>query len=269
MSAYAEKVAEVFRESDPERFGRAGHTQAEIEVERQTPTDNGLLLPQEVTPEMVALAGAAHGCGVTIHLAETRGVEGALQTWLSYTTKNKFDRFVGINLTHTLHLAWTEPIPRQPGYENEQIEYPGRVDKTKVHGAALPHRLMPARAFRNLEFARWGRLETAATEAMQLGDLNDEELSTVLKLRRETFAPVIGNAKDHIKLAGQIGAEMARQLLRNGLTPDQVSAILNTSYDVSDLEAEHGNIPELQAVRVALAQSLAGNPTTAGVEIDA
>ena len=170
--SYHEQVANIFLSSPIEEFGDAHATAAELGALRElyiksgkdrdvtlyAISDSGYPLPEQVTPEEVALSGAAHACGVAIDLAVTRGIEGKDATYESYTVKNRFDRFVAMHLPKHLRTSWDEPIERQQAYINPKIVYPDGVNDSLIHGIAKPHRYFPAQTMRYLEFARLGKL---------------------------------------------------------------------------------------------------------------
>lgn len=277
MPTYAEQVSAAFFGSNPERFGDAHATTLELTALRElynaTGKDRGITInsiikngyPQsdEITPEDLGLAGASHACGVASHLAEERGPDGKKSTHESYTAKNRFDRFVSIHLPENLREAWEAPIAREEGFESPDIAYPDGVDTRYIYGVAKPSRYLPAQTMRHLEFARLGKLDAETQEVMQItGEPPDR-----FKIDWGALITTIENASDVVQLAGDIGAKIAEQLLDNGLSEKQVTAILKKSFDTSGVKKEHGDVPEAREVWKALGQSLARTPETGRLAI--
>jgi hypothetical protein len=157
-------------------------------------------------------------------------------------------------------------VPREPGFNNPQIIFPKRVDTRLIHGVANAHRFLPAQTLRHMDFARWGRLEDDLKATMEIDGIDE---AAAFRVRRDLLVSTVANASDHVKLSGDLGAKIAEQLLKNGLTPEQVSSILDKSYSIKGLQEEHGKVPEFLAVRQALARALGQNPATGRVTIDA
>jgi len=276
MSTYLEDVSQAFLHSDPATFGTSGATGAELGALRglyresggnrdatlQTIVDEGYPMPTTVTAEMVALTGAIHACGVALHLAEIRGVEGKEATYESYTAKNRFDRFVSLHLPKDLRTEWSQPSPRESGFDNPTIEYPDGVDSDFIYGVAKPHRYFPAQTMRHLEFARLGKLDEKTKSNLLIADEADLSKFTI---DWEELIPTIESATDTTVLAGNIGAQIASQLLKNGLNTQQVAAILAEGYSTRGVKQEHGNIPEANEVYSALLASLALSSETKDV----
>lgn len=268
---YPQEVANTFLNSPAETFGDAHATTAELVALRHrfkehgnrdatlaSIEEGGYPLPEEIVPEMVALTGATHACGVAIHLAETRGIEGKDSTYESYTAKNRFDRFVALHLPKKLREDWDAPIARGASVENPKIQYPDGVDIGFVYGVAKPSRYLPAQTMRHLEFARLSKLDDATKQAMLIAEMPTESF----KVDWDKLIPVIEDATDIIQLAGSIGAKVAEQLLDNGLSDEQVAAILNKSYSIRGIKEEHGNIPEADQTFEALVASVTASPKT-------
>lgn len=267
---YTRQVAAAFAKA--EQFGDARVTRFELAALRKlhaaTGRDRGTTLalikehgyptPAEITPEMVALTGAAHACGVAIYLAETRGIEGKDSTYESYTAKNRFDRFTRKHLPAELRETWDAPLERQSDI-SPLVSYPESVSLEYVHGIGKPSRYLPAQTMLNLEFARLGKLDDDTKYIMGIEDATDSSLFAV---DWDELIPIIKAAKDPVSLAGNLGAEVGRRLLENGLSPEKVAGFLNKSFSIRGIKAEHGNIPEADAVRQALIDSLAANPAT-------
>lgn len=273
QTPYPQQVAEVFNQA--RHFGEAAPTAFELSSLRAIHKANGrdrdatLLaiqehgypLPEEITPEMVALTGAAHACGVTVYLAETRGVEGKDSTYESYVAKNRFDRFTALHLPKELRDDWRAPIDRTPD-ASPNITYPTSADNTKVYGVGKPSRYLPAQTMRHLEFARLGKLDESTKEAMGISSVEDLKKFAV---NWDSLIPTIESAANVIQLAGSIGAEVGKQLLANGLSTEQVTGILKKSYSVIEIKEEHGDIPEADEVYEALVSSLATSPETKSI----
>jgi hypothetical protein len=270
--SYPQEVSDVFLQTPVETFGDAHATTAELAALRQlfqeqgsreatlaSIKESGYPLPEEVTPEMVALTGARHACGVAIHLVETRGVEGKDSTYESYTTKNRFDRFVGLHIPKALRKDWVAPVARGEGIDNPTIKYPEGVDIGLVHGVAKPSRYLSAQTMRHLEFARLGKLDDATKEAMLITEAPLESF----EVDWDKLIPVLETATDTVQLAGDIGANVAEQLLDNGLSNEQVAAILKKSYSIHGIKEEHGDIPEAEQTYEALVESITTSPKTA------
>lgn len=271
---YPNQVADIFLHTQVETFGDAHATTPEISSLRQLFREKGSReatlsaikefgypVPKEITPEMVALAGAAHSCGVAVSLAKARGVEGKDSTYESYTTKNRFDRFVALHLPEALRDDWSAPIAREPGIVNPKIVYPEGVDTESLHGIVKPSRYLPAQTIRHLEFARLGKLDNATKEAMQIDDAPQE----CFAIDWDMLIPIIESANSTIRLAGDIGANVAKQLLGNGLDDAQVAAILKKGFSTRGIKEEHGDIPEADEVYNALLDSLASSSITSRV----
>lgn len=273
QTAYSQQVAETFRQAH--NFGAAAPTSFELsslralheangrdrEATLQAIQEQGYPLPDEITPEMVALTGAAHACGVAVHLAEVRGVEGKDATYESYVAKNRFDRFTALHLPDELRADWGAPIDRDPT-ASPDVGYPESADISKIHGIGKPSRYLPAQTMRHLEFARLGKLDEPTKEAMGISSV--EELDK-FAVAWDSLVPVIECATDTIELAGAIGAEVGRQLLANGLPPEQVAGVLQKSYSVRGIKEEHGDVPEADKVYEALVSNLAKLPETEAV----
>jgi hypothetical protein len=207
---------------------------------------------------MVALTGAAHACGVAIHLAETRGVEGKDSTYESYTAKNRFDRFTALHIPAELRADWNAPIDRDPDASSNMV-YPYSADVTKVHGVGKPSRYLPAQTMRHLEFARLGKLDEPTKEAMGIDSEIDPNKFAVAW---DSLIPTIESASSTTELAGAIGAEVGKQLLANGISPEQVAGILKKSYSIRGIKEEHGDLAEADEVYDALLSSLDSHPET-------
>ena len=272
--SYSQVVEAEFLRANPENFGEARLTSPEFnslgklfrEIGSREATlahikEFGYPTPEEVTPEMVAITGAAHACGVAIHLANERGVDGKDSTYESYTTKNRFDRFVRLHLPKELRKEWDEPLNRDPEVDNPKIVYPDGVDVNKIYGVAKPSRYLPAQTLRNLEFARLGRLDKATKKAMLIEDIDQ----TMLGIDWDEFIPVIESAENVIELSGAIGAKVAEKLLQSGLSIEQVAAVLKKSFSIRGIKEEHGNIEEADKVLESLKTSLANTDTTSAV----
>lgn len=272
-SSYAEQVAITFLFSDSAKFGQAGLTVAESDAlkqrlkynqsdeakTRQSIIEYGYPVPGEVTAEMVALSGAAHACGTTIDLAERSGPEGARPTYESYTTKNQFDRFTLSHLPKALHNAWKQPIEREAGFVNDRVVYPVGANLDMIHGAAKPHRLLPAQTFQQLESARLGKLDDLTKRDWSITDNSDIRRFGV---EWDILAPIVWSTTGLVQLSGDIGSAVAGQLLENGLSQQQVAAVLRTGYNTSGIQLEHGNLPQSAAVSQALLKSLEASPLT-------
>lgn len=273
QTPYSRAVADSFQAAAS--FGTAEATSFELGALRALYRDNGrdreatlatikehgYPMPTEVTPEMVALTGAAHACGVAVHLAETRGIEGKDTTYESYTAKNRFDRFTALHLPKSLEAAWDEPLERQPD-AGINFGYPDSISLAHVHGIGKPHRYLPAQTARNLEFARLGKLE-ADTKAV-VGIDENTDLSKYA-VDWDILTPVIESARDVVSLAGSIGAEIGRQLLKNGLEPEKVAAFLKKSFSIRGMKEEHGDLKEADEVLDSLIDHLINGPQTAKV----
>lgn len=272
IPTYTAEVTNTFMNTPPETFGDAHVTNAELtslrrlfveqgtrEATLRSIHETGYPMPDEVTPEMVALTGASHACGVAIHLVETRGLAGKDSTYESYTVKNRFDRFTALHLPKELREAWGAPTLRETGYENPNITYPEGVDANFIYGVAKPSRYLPAQTLRHLEFARLGKLDEATKEAMLITD----EPVDRFEIDLNKLVPVIEAATDTVQLAGDIGAGIAEQLLGNGLPSEKVAAILKKSFSIRGIKEEHGDVPEADTVYAALIESLGASATTA------
>ncbi len=259
QALYAEQVSVAFRASNPEQFGDSRATGAEFSALKKlhawngrnreaTLADimtNGYPAPDEITPDMVAIAGAAHACGVTEQLASLRGEEGMDSTYDSYTTKNQFDRFVRLHLPEGLREEWEAPIDREIGFINGAVRYPEGVDDTKIHGGALPHRFLPAQTMRYLEFARLGKLDEDTKVEFGITDKTDIDRFNV---EWETLVPAIQSATNLVDLAGNIASEIRVQLRESGLPEDQITAVINKGYDAQGMINEHGNVAAVQTI---------------------
>lgn len=270
--SYPQEVSDVFLHTPVETFGDGHATTAELTALRQlfqeqgtreatlaSIKESGYPLPEEIKPEMVALTGATHACGVAIHLVETRGIEGKDPTYDSYTAKNRFDRFVGLHISKELQNDWKAPVAREEGIDNPKIKYPEGVDISLVYGVAKPSHYLPAQTIRHLEFARLGKLDNATKQAMLITEAPSESF----EVDWDKLIPVLEAATDTVQLAGDIGANIAEQLIDNGLTNEQVAAILRKSYDIRGIKEEHGGILEADQTYAALVESIAASPKTA------
>lgn len=273
-SDYTKDVSEAFFSASSETFGNAHATVAELASLRRLFSESGTRdatlasihekgypVPVEITPEMIALTGASHACGVAIHLVETRGLGGKDSTYESYTTKNRFDRFVALHLPKQLRVQWESPIAREVGYKNPKISYPDGVDTRFIYGVAKPSRYLTAQTIRHLEFARLGKLDEATREAMLI---NDEPIER-FTIDWRTFIPIIEAATDTVELAGSIATNIAEQLLSNGLSVEKVAAVLKKSFSIRGIKEEHGEVPEADHVYAALIASLESSTAAAGV----
>lgn len=279
QSPYAQQVADAFLSTPVDQFGDAHVTTAEIGALRRlyeasgrdriatldAISEHGYPLPRDITPEMVALSGAAHACGVAIDLAETRGIEGKDSTYESYTTKNRFDRFTSDHLPKTLLNDWAKPIEREVGYANSAVVYPEGVDENLIHGIAKPHRYYPAQTMRYLEFARLGKLDDQT--AHEFGITETTDLST-FSIDWASLTPTIESAQDVVELSGKLSAQIARELLGNGLSSNQVAAILNKGYSLGGMRQEHGQVTQSDKAYSALLAELNTAEDTALVAAD-
>lgn len=270
QTPYTQQVADAFNQGTD--FGSAAPTSFELSSLRAlyrangkdhnatlaSLVEHGYPLPEEITPEMVALTGVAHACGVAIHLAEIRGTEGKDSTYESYIAKNRFDRFTGLHLPDDLRPDWNTPIDRDPEASLD-MAYPHSADFTKIHGIGKPSRYLPAQMMRHLEFARLGMLDEPTKEAMGISSVEDLNKFAVLW---DSLVPVIEDATSTIELAGAIGTEVGKQLLANGLSPEQVAGLLKKSYSIRGIKEEHGDVSEADEVYEALVVCLAEQPET-------
>ncbi len=253
---YSEQVEKVFEDTSPDQFGDAHATRAELGALRALHSElgrdraatleaikrDGYPLPEGIAPEMIALTGAAHACGVTVDLAENRGVEGKDSTYESYTIKNRFDRFVRKHLPEHLREEWDAPIDREEGFANTAVSYPKGVDETKIHGGALPHRFLPAQTMRYLEFARLGKLDDETKEDWDI--TQDTDLAQ-FSVDWDTLVPAIESATSLLGLTSNIADELANQLQANGLSQDQIVSIISKGFGVNGIIKEHGNIDQI------------------------
>jgi hypothetical protein len=215
--------------------------------------DYGYPLPDEITPEMIALTGSAHACGVAIDLANTRGVYGKVSTYESYTIKNRFDRFVYIHLPDPLKVDWSKPIDREKNYSTPRLRYPDGVDEELIYGINKPNRFFIAQTIRNIELARLDRLDTKTKEKLHIDSHTDAGL---FNFSWDIFVPTIESATDMTELAGDLGGVIASSLLDNGLSLEQVSSVLNAGFVFSAFKEEHGTVDQAIYTCMSLLRSL-------------
>ncbi len=274
--SYSKQVAGTFLKSG-EDFGKAKATAAELGALRalylelgsdrdatlESIREDGYPHPEQITPEMVALTGVAHACGVTIPLAESRGIKGKDSTYESYTTKNRFDRFTALHIPKSLKDVWEASVKRDPN-ASPDVVYPEGVDNDLIHGINAPHRFFPAQTMRHLEFARLYKLDSDTEKAMGINELRDLDKCAV---DWEDLVPVIESATDVTQLAGDLGATIALRLLDNGLSQEQVTGILRKGFSVEGIKKEHGNVSEADQVFNSLISALKAHPTTIGIGV--
>ncbi len=254
---YHDQVSEAFRLTPPEAFGDSHATWAELgalralhkwnggdrEATLRDIATHGYPTPDEITPDMIALSGAAHACGVTEHLAESRGVEGKETTYESYTIKNRFDRFVRKHLPEHLRTEWADPIDREEGFTNDTVSYPEGVDTTKIHGGALPHRFLPAQTMRYLEFARLGKLDAKTREEWQIDDKTGLDK---FRVEWDELIPRIESSKTLLDLTGNIADGIASELQNSGLSDELIVSVLKKGFSTEGMTAEHGEFEVIE-----------------------
>ena len=259
MTTYAQQVSESFQLTTTERFGDGHTTGHELSAlyllhkwlgrNREATIEHvifyGYPTPDELTPEMIAVTGAAHACGVTEHLAEERGLEGMESTYESYTIKNRFDRFVRLHVNDSLQDEWDRPIPREQGFINNTISYPNGVDETLIHGGALPHRFLPAQAIRYLEFARLGKLDDNTKALWGINANTDLEL---FRVDWDTLIPAIASSETTQDLIVNIARKIVSQLQENGLDNDRIKAVISKGFNTSGMRSEHGDFEGLSDI---------------------
>ncbi len=281
MSSYAQEVAHHFLQFPAEEFGQASTPefqkearralgeyppQSHIELNKRV-SEHGIILPEIITPEMVAIAGGSHGCPVTISLAESRGPEGAADTVRSYLTKIYFDVATHTSVNTQALETWLNPVERQPGFSNPAVQYPNGVDTSLIHGMAAPHRFLPSQLYRTLELFRLGLLDDATQEKTGLDAVSDRNAG---KISFSILDRDIRRARTGTEVAGMIGANIARQLLtkESPLTEKQVVLVLKAAFDGHGIAKEHGFIPEVGRVHEALAEKIGQDKTTKHLALD-
>ena len=237
---YQQRFADIFLHLPPEDFGR-------VDLEPQAKD-------YEPTMENMAVAAFRHACCVAVHLAGVRGPDGLAASLESYSLKNRFDSFTQSHLPDALRVKWDLPINREPGVSRPNVQYPNCVDATKVHGGAKPHRYFVSQTMRNIEFARLGKLD--ANTAAAFGIENRFDISNLFALDWRNFIPIIKNSKDLNVMSAGMGAITALQLLDNGLSPEQVAAVLDSGFNVNTVKSEHGDIPQAALIRHFLSTAI-------------
>jgi hypothetical protein len=194
---------------------------------------------EEITAEDWARAGAKHACGVTEYLAEenVRGEGFKEDAYESYTTKNRFDRFIWRHLSDRLKKEWERPLKRDVKNSEAPISYPEGVDESKIHGGGLPHRILPAQAMKNFELARLGKLDKITLE--KWGVNNNIDLQK-FAINWDRLISAIKKSETTLELTKNLMDTIVEELLDNGIPENIVKNIINTGFGVKGLEWEHG-----------------------------
>jgi len=250
--SYQKKVSKELRKTEPDKFGDASLTGSESGALRKLHKQNnksreatieyiiknGYPLPENITVEDLAKAGARHACGVTEWLTETRGELAKESTYESYTIKSRFDRFVWKNLPENLKDEWRSPIGREGGYKNKAVNYPDNVDKTKIYGGALPHRFLSAQTMKNLELARLGKLDDRTLKEWNVPDNFD---LSVFAIEWKQLIPAIQRARTLVELTKNIKDKIIDILQQNNVAQNIIDSIIETGFRTKGLKWEHGN----------------------------
>jgi hypothetical protein len=267
---FKNKVSETFKETPADSFGDASLTAKEIGVLKKLLEENkknkdavvehvkrsGMPLPvDEITAEDWARAGAKHACGVTEHLAKksVRGEEFKEDAYESYTTKNRFDRFIEQHLSEELKKEWKRPLKRDVENSEAPISYPEGVDESKIHGGGLPHRILPAGTIKNLELVRLGRLDKKILGMDGVG--KNVELRQ-LAIEWDKLIPDIQSAKTVIELTKNLMNGIRRELETNGVLEGAINNIIKTGFKMKGLEWEHGEFENYDEYYKEVVESL-------------
>ncbi|MEM6998135.1 MAG: hypothetical protein AAF413_04460 [Patescibacteria group bacterium] len=233
-------VSEGYRALSADAFGESSPTGAELaallalrkstgsrEATLRAISKDGYPLPTQITPQMVGLAGAAHGCRRTEHLAAERGPDGSRETYLSYTTKNQFDRFVRKHLPQELLPEWSA-AQDDTGMLDNSYATPKGIDPSRNYGGSLPHRIGPATAVRYLESARLGWISPSDEESLLITDETDRSQYT---LQWDEFIPGIQAARSIEELTGSMQETVLDRLRSNSMSDAQIAAFRNMVYE--------------------------------------
>jgi hypothetical protein len=279
---YVDRFSEVYNAADFSEYGSANITALEIaglrqlvQEARETFPDNKELSRESrvqslnlrrtyivnqiknqgfpshnlVTAERLADAANKHGCVVAEDLAAKRGPDGALATFESYTTKDRFDRFVQDTLFQkkifqnnpNLYQEWQEAEARETEVL-APVRYPKNVDSNKVYGISRPKRFLPSQLMKDLENYR----------------LNPNTTSDV-SIYWEELEPVLENAECLMDITVGIPIAVVDQLLAKGPSgPDdsEIVSLLLSGYSPTGPIKEHGCVEEVRQIWQAIITGL-------------
>ncbi|MCR4326841.1 MAG: hypothetical protein NUV52_04265 [Candidatus Roizmanbacteria bacterium] len=260
MSAetYHAEVVNRYNTATAEEFGSSEMTRGELDALKELAKKlghsrwaiedyieaQGWPLPEEISGCAVGEAAAKLACVVAEHLVAMRGPDAARETVWSYTTKNQADRYVYGILRDTEKIspypgrleAWHAPEDREPGYVNQDVRYPPHIDATKIYGIAKPHRYWPAQLLRHLEALRLQKISTNGTPP---------EAFTV---PWRHFQYVIGREPTVQDISAGIAIHVLETVKHQGLSDDQLAALLLEGYSPSGPVREHGRISSVGAI---------------------
>lgn len=281
LDAYTAEFLEIYDSTTPDQYGSAGITAQEVkglkilvkrvmedvfgtrdissltgadkrcikEIVRGIIIGEGWLQPDQVGACEVAQTAVAHACCVAEYLIRERGIEAGPDTYFSYTTKNRVDRFIYMTLVRSGKMQegssilqeWYGLQDRIPGYENENVKYPNDLDPTKIYGIAKAHRYCPAQLLRVIEELRLGRMSEGNREALGVGDTDVRRYA----IPWVNFKEVIVNAESVDDIAVGVAVRTMEILHKRGLSDTQIVELLITGYSPRGPINEHGNIPEV------------------------
>jgi hypothetical protein len=182
-------------------------------------------------------------------LIKQRGIEANSDTYFSYTSKDQFDRHAAVQLARNdrigkdgdLHDEWCLPQERSPGHHDPRAKFPDKVDNTKIHGIAKPHRYWPSQLLRIIEELRLGKMPEEKRNQLKVGETDMKNYA----IPWMNYNDIIANAESVDDYAAGIAIRTMEILHGRGLTDEQVIELIIAGYNPKGPVSEHGKIPQV------------------------
>jgi len=227
--------------------------------------ENGWPKNDSVSKSDLSEAAVKHACCVAEVLFEERGIEAAPATFLSYTTKDQFDRFSEmllrrsgkLNKGSSLFDDWFGPQDRQQGYISDRVHYPAQIDGTKIYGVAKPNRYFPAQLMRYLEFIRLGRITNDADKVkLGISLYSPEELKKLFSIPWIEFKEIITGSDSVDDYTVGTAVKVMEVLKERNLSSESIASIILAGFDPKGPLSEHGNIPQVTEIWIKLLEQV-------------